>query len=72
MRGNNKSFEGTNLTVVEGMHQFIMYIYSVSRTAGEERAEYSKECFFFYFFGGGGYLTALGLHRCRGLLCTWC
>ena len=26
MRGNYKSFiNGTNLTVVEGMHQFIMY-----------------------------------------------
>ena len=26
MRGNYKSFKGTNVTVVEGMHQFIMYI----------------------------------------------
>ena len=26
VRGNYKSFKGTNLTVVEGMHQFIMYI----------------------------------------------
>ena len=24
--GNYKSFKGTNLTVVEGMHQFIIYI----------------------------------------------
>ena len=24
VRGNYKSFKGTNLTVVEGMHQFIM------------------------------------------------
>ena len=47
MRGNYKSFKGTNLTVVEGMHQFIMY--SVYRTpVSEERAEYSKG------WGGGG------------------
>ena len=26
VRGNYKSFKGTNLTVVEGMHQLIMYI----------------------------------------------
>ena len=26
VRGNNISCKGTNLTVVEGMHQFIMYI----------------------------------------------
>ena len=26
VRGNYKSFTGTNLTAVEGMHQFIMYI----------------------------------------------
>ena len=26
VRGNDKSFKGINLTVLEGMHQFIMYI----------------------------------------------
>ena len=26
VRGNYKYFKGTNSTVVEGMHQFIMYI----------------------------------------------
>ena len=26
VRGNHKPFKGTNLTVLEGMHQFIMYI----------------------------------------------
>ena len=30
VRGNYKSFKGANLTVVEEMHQFIMYIYPVS------------------------------------------
>ena len=29
VRGNCKYFKGTNLTVVEGMHQFIMYILQV-------------------------------------------
>ena len=29
VRGNYTSFKGTNLTVVEGMHQFIMYIMQV-------------------------------------------
>ena len=49
MCGNYKSFKGTNLTVVEGMHQFIVYIL-YSRTTGEEMAECSK----------GGFPTALG------------
>ena len=45
VRGNYKSFKGTNLTVVAGMHQFVMYqVYPVSRTTGEERAECSKGC----------------------------
>ena len=34
VRRNYKYFKGTNLTVVEGMHQFIMYI--LSRTTSEE------------------------------------
>ena len=39
VRGNSKSFEGTSLTVVEGMHQCIMYSLSCKwytrRGAGE-------------------------------------
>ena len=43
VRGNYKSLKGTNLTVVVGMHQFIIYTrYPVSRTYSEERAECSK------------------------------
>ena len=26
VRGNYESFKGINLTVLEGMHQFVMYI----------------------------------------------
>ena len=29
VHGNHKSFKGTNLAVVKGMHQFIMYILKV-------------------------------------------
>ena len=36
-------FHGTNLAVVEGIHQFVMYlVYPVSRTTSEVRAGCSK------------------------------
>ena len=47
VRGNYNSFKGINLTALEGVHPFILYIYPVSRTTGEERAECSRGC------GGG-------------------
>ena len=41
VRGNCKSVKGINMTVLEGMHQFIMYILKVRKTS-EERAECSR------------------------------
>ena len=41
VRGNYKSLKGINMTVLEGMHQFIMYILKVRKTS-EERAECSR------------------------------
>ena len=69
VRGNYKSFKGTNLTVVEGMHQFIMHIRTVSPLTSEERAVYSKG-----WGVGGAKETSIsfGSHGCRGLLYAWC
>ena len=38
VRGNYKSFKGTNLTVVEGVHQFIMYILQVVQPVSRGRS----------------------------------
>ena len=53
MRGNYKSFEGTNLTVVEGTHQFITYILYVVQPVRRGRSVRRGGV-------GGGSLTALG------------
>ena len=62
VRGNYKSFKGINLTALEGVHPFILYIYPVSRTTGEERAECSRGCGGVWGGGweGGRVLTGSG------------
>ena len=44
MRGNYKSFKGTNVTVVEGMHQFIMYILYVVQPVRRGRSVLARVC----------------------------
>ena len=58
-----KPFTGLNVTVpgVEGMHQFTMYVYPVSRTTGEERAECSKGG----EEGGEGNSNRFRPHKCK-------
>ena len=72
VRGSYKILKGINVTVLEGMHQFIMYILPVVQPVRIGRSVQAGG------LGGGGvgaerFLTALGrIYMCRGLLYVWC
>ena len=55
VHGNYTSFKGTNLTVVEGMHQFVVYILYAIQRVRRGRTECSKG----WGGGGRGFPTAL-------------
>ena len=55
VRGNCKFFEGTNLTIVDGMHHFIMYILSVVQPVRKGRSVQR---------GWGGISNSFRSHTC--------
>ena len=65
-RPNYKSFKGINVTISEGLHQFIMYILKVVQPVRRGRSVRGG--------GGGakGFFNSFRSHRCRGLLYAWC
>ena len=82
VRGNYRSFNGINLTVLEGMHSSsLSCIYLVSRTTSERRGRSVRGGRWVGGDRGGregggakkGFLTALGrIDVARGLLYAWC